>query len=57
VERRHSGNVVDFSPGYNPENLEEDIRGVVRTELPIDRSDELFEGLKNSKTLLYLVDN
>ncbi|WP_456422258.1 ARMT1-like domain-containing protein [Thermococcus sp.] len=33
--------VAGFSRGYNPEKLEEDV----------------LEGLKNSKTLLYLVDN
>ncbi|NJE49140.1 damage-control phosphatase [Thermococcus sp. 9N3] len=52
-----AGNVVDFSTGYNPEKLEEDIRRVLDESLLIDHSDELFEMLKRAGTLLYLVDN
>ncbi|WP_297513714.1 damage-control phosphatase [Thermococcus sp.] len=52
-----AGNVVDFSTGYNPEKLEEDIRRVLDESLLIDHSDELFERLKRAGTLLYLVDN
>ena len=52
-----AGNVVDFSVGYDPQRLEEDIRRVLDEELLIDHSDGLFERLKRARVLLYLVDN
>ncbi|GAB6135995.1 damage-control phosphatase [Thermococcus prieurii] len=52
-----AGNVVDFSVGYDPKRLEEDIRRVLDESLLIDHSEELFERLKRAGTLLYLVDN
>lgn len=52
-----AGNVVDFSVGYDPQKLEDDIKQVVSESLAIDHSNELFDRLKCAKTLLYLVDN
>jgi len=52
-----AGNVVDFSVGYNPEKLDEDVRQVLSEELLIDHSAELFERLERAEMLLYLVDN
>jgi len=52
-----AGNVVDFSVGYDPQKLEDDIKRVVGESLAIDHSDGLFDRLKHAKTLLYLVDN
>ncbi|GAB6102700.1 damage-control phosphatase [Thermococcus atlanticus] len=52
-----AGNVIDFAVGYDPEKIEEDIMKMLDEELYIDESGELFERLKNAKTLLYLTDN
>lgn len=52
-----AGNVIDFAVGYDPEKIEEDIMRMLDEELYIDESRELFERLKNAKTLLYLTDN
>lgn len=51
------GNVIDFAVGYSPEKIEEDVKAMLREELYIDESEELFEALRNAKTLLYLTDN
>ncbi|WP_048148260.1 damage-control phosphatase [Palaeococcus ferrophilus] len=51
------GNVIDFAVGYSPEKIEEDVKTMLKEELYIDHSDELFEALKSAKTLLYLTDN
>lgn len=51
------GNVIDFAVGYSPEKIEEDIMSLIKEELYIDRSEELFKRLENAKVLLYLTDN
>lgn len=51
------GNVIDFAVGYSPERIEEDVRAMLNGELYIDHSEELFEALRNAKSLLYLTDN
>ncbi|NJF26053.1 damage-control phosphatase [Thermococcus sp. Bubb.Bath] len=51
------GNVIDFAVGYSPEKIEEDVRTMLKEELYIDHSEELFNALKNAKSLLYLTDN
>jgi hypothetical protein len=51
------GNVIDFAVGYSPEKIEEDIMRLIKEDLYIDRSEELFEKLGNAKVLLYLTDN
>ena len=52
-----AGNVVDFSTGYNPKRLEEDIKRVLMEELYVDHSGDLFDNLGHAEKLLYLVDN
>jgi len=51
------GNVVDFAVGYSPEKLESDVKEMMKEELQVNDSDELFEQLSLAKTLLYLTDN
>ncbi|WP_297506316.1 damage-control phosphatase [Thermococcus sp.] len=51
------GNVIDFAVGYSPESIEEDVKAMLKEELYVDHSDELFERLEKAKTLLYLTDN
>ncbi|ASJ09135.1 hypothetical protein A3L11_07790 [Thermococcus siculi] len=51
------GNVIDFAVGYSPEGIEEDVKAMLGGGLYIDHSDELFDRLKNPRTLLYLTDN
>ncbi|WP_175059690.1 damage-control phosphatase [Thermococcus sp. 2319x1] len=51
------GNVIDFAVGYSPEKIEEDIMRLIKEDLYIDLSEELFKKLENAKVLLYLTDN
>ncbi len=51
------GNVVDFAVGYSPEKLEKDVREMMKEELYIDESEELFRELSRAEKLLYLTDN
>lgn len=51
------GNVIDFAVGYSPEKIEDDVKEMLNEGFYIDESGELFETLKNAKTLLYLTDN
>lgn len=51
------GNVVDFAVGYSPEKLENDVRAMMKEELYVDESEELFKGLSRAERLLYLTDN
>ena len=51
------GNVVDFAVGYSPEKLENDVRAMMKEELYVDESEELFRELSRAERLLYLTDN
>lgn len=51
------GNVIDFAVGYSPEKIGEDVVKLVKEDLYIDRSEELFKKLENAEVLLYLTDN
>ncbi|AMQ18101.1 damage-control phosphatase [Thermococcus peptonophilus] len=51
------GNMIDFAVGYSPERIGEDVRAMLNEKLYIDQSEELFEALRNAKSLLYLTDN
>ncbi|USS41383.1 damage-control phosphatase [Thermococcus aggregans] len=51
------GNVVDFAVGYSPEELEDDVRAMMKEQLYIDESEELLKELSMAKRLLYLTDN
>ena len=51
------GNVVDFAVGYSPEKLENDVRKMMKEELHVDDSEELFGELSRAERLLYLTDN
>ncbi len=51
------GNVVDFAVDYSPEQLEEDVRRMLKEKLYRDDSEELFDELSKAKRLLYLTDN
>ncbi len=49
--------MIDFAVGYSPERIEEDVKAMLKEELYVDNSDELFERPEKARTLLYLTDN
>ncbi|CAB49508.1 damage-control phosphatase [Pyrococcus abyssi] len=51
------GNVIDFSVGFSPEKLEEEVEKMLSEELYIDESDELLREIKRARSILYLTDN
>lgn len=54
-----AGNLIDFAARhkFDENSLREMIGNISGTELAIDHSAQLFDTLKNSRTLLYLGDN
>ncbi|AFK23035.1 damage-control phosphatase [Pyrococcus sp. ST04] len=51
------GNVIDFSVGFSPEDLEKDVEKMLYDKLYIDESEELLKTAKEAKIILYLTDN
>jgi len=51
------GNVIDFSVGFSPEDLEEEVEKMLKDKLYIDDSKELFEEVKRAENILYITDN
>lgn len=51
-----AGNIIDFGPGHDF-NIESKINEVLNADFPINDSKELYESIKNAKSILYIGDN
>lgn len=51
------GNIIDFSVGFSPEDLERQVEDMLKEGLYMDESEELIESVKRAKVILYLTDN
>ncbi|AEC51079.1 hypothetical protein PNA2_0162 [Pyrococcus sp. NA2] len=51
------GNVIDFSVGFSPDELEREVEKMLKEELYIDDREELLKEIKKAKNVLYLTDN
>ncbi|ASJ16416.1 hypothetical protein A3L04_04660 [Thermococcus chitonophagus] len=51
------GNIIDFSVGFSPEDLERQVEEMLKEDLYVDESNELTERIKEAEVILYLTDN
>lgn len=52
-----AGNIIDYGAHTVPEDLEKHINKIINNPFVIDDTQELFQKIANSKTILYLGDN
>ncbi|MDQ2179183.1 DUF89 domain-containing protein [Marinifilum sp. D714] len=51
------GNIIDYGAHSVPDNIDSEIKHLLKKEFAFNESEEMFEAIKNAKTVLYLGDN